>query len=223
PQSGRILVDGQDIRDVTLGSLRHNIGVVFQEPMLFARTIRENLMFGRPEASEAEMNAALERAQATEIMARQSDGLDTIVGERGRTLSGGERQRLSIARALLKDPPILILDEATSALDAATEVKLQKALEEVMKGRTTFVIAHRLATIRNADRILVFEQGEVVEMGSFDALVAKGGRFAHLAKAQYLAGTQDKPTKAGNGKGRKKAGAEDSALPSGLATKIAET
>ncbi|MGL4727804.1 MAG: glucan ABC transporter ATP-binding protein/ permease, partial [Bosea sp. (in: a-proteobacteria)] len=123
PQSGRILVDGQDIRDVTLGSLRHNIGVVFQEPMLFARTIRENLMFGRPEASEAEMNAALERAQATEIMARQSDGLDTIVGERGRTLSGGERQRLSIARALLKDPPILILDEATSALDAATEVK----------------------------------------------------------------------------------------------------
>jgi ATP-binding cassette, subfamily B, beta-glucan exporter len=221
PQSGRILVDGQDIRDVTLLSLRHNIGVVFQEPMLFARTIRENLMFGRPEATEAEMNTALERAQATEIMARQSDGLDTIVGERGRTLSGGERQRLSIARALLKDPPILILDEATSALDAATEVKLQKALEEVMKGRTTFVIAHRLATIRNADRILVFEQGEVVEIGSFDQLVAKGGRFAHLAKAQYLAGTQDKPIKAGNGKGRKKADAAPE--PSGLVAKIIET
>jgi ATP-binding cassette subfamily B protein len=219
PQSGRILIDGQDIRDVTLSSLRHNIGVVFQEPMLFARTIRENLLFGRPDATEAEMNAALERAQATEIMARQSEGLDTLVGERGRTLSGGERQRLSIARALLKDPPILILDEATSALDAATEVKLQKALEEVMKGRTTFVIAHRLATIRNADRILVFEQGEVVEMGSFDELVAKGGRFAHLAKAQYLAGSEKvgESGKAGNGKGRRKAAETE---PSGLAAKL---
>jgi ABC-type multidrug transport system fused ATPase/permease subunit len=154
--------------------------------MLFARTIRENLSVGKPDATEEEMMQALERAQATEVMARQTDGLDTLVGERGRTLSGGERQRLSIARALLKNPPILILDEATSALDAATEVKLQKALEEVMKGRTTFVIAHRLATIRNADRILVFEQGQVIEMGSFEELVAKGGRFAALARAQYL-------------------------------------
>ena len=186
PQSGRITVDGQDIREISLLSLRRNIGVVFQEPMLFARTIRENLTVGKPDATEEEMMEALDRAQATEVMARQTDGLDTLVGERGRTLSGGERQRLSIARALLKNPPILILDEATSALDAATEVKLQKALEEVMKGRTTFVIAHRLATIRNADRILVFEQGEVIEMGSFDELVAKGGRFEALARAQYL-------------------------------------
>ena len=194
PQSGRITVDDMDIRDISLLSLRRNIGVVFQEPMLFARSIRENLTVGKPDATDAEMMQALDRAQATEVMARQPDGLDTLVGERGRTLSGGERQRLSIARALLKDPPILILDEATSALDAATEVKLQKALEEVMKGRTTFVIAHRLATIRNADRIMVFEQGEVAEMGSFDELVAKGGRFAALARAQYL--VTDKPAAA---------------------------
>src|SRR5918994_45743 len=187
PQSGCIRIDGDDIRDLTLASLRRNIGVVFQEPMLFARSIRENLQVGRPEATDEEMMQALERAQALEFIRRQSDGLDTVIGERGRSLSGGERQRLSIARALLKNPPILVLDEATSALDAATERKLQKALDEVMKGRTTFVIAHRLATIRNADRILVFEHGRIVENGTFDDLVAKGGRFAELARAQFMA------------------------------------
>jgi ATP-binding cassette subfamily B protein len=192
PQSGLIRIDGFDIRDVTLASLRRNIGVVFQEPMLFARSIRENLQVGRPEATDAEMIEALERAQAIEFITRQTNGLDTIIGERGRSLSGGERQRLSIARALLKNPPILILDEATSALDAATEQKLQKALDEVMRGRTTFVIAHRLATIRNADRILVFDHGRVIETGTFDALVARGGRFADLARAQFMAG-EDKP------------------------------
>jgi ATP-binding cassette subfamily B protein len=186
PQSGRVLVDGQDIRDVSLASLRRNIGVVFQEPMLFARSIEENLRVGRPDATEAEIRDAIARAQAADFIARQPDGLRTVVGERGRTLSGGERQRLSIARALLKDPPILILDEATSALDAATETKLQKALDEVMEGRTTFVIAHRLATIRNADRIFVFDQGRVIEAGTFDELVAKGGAFAELAKAQFM-------------------------------------
>lgn len=194
PQSGSIRVDDLDIRDVTLSSLRRNIGVVFQEPMLFARTIRENLQVGRPDATDAEMIEALERAQAIEFIARQSEGLDTIIGERGRSLSGGERQRLSIARALLKNPPILILDEATSALDAATEQKLQRALDEVMKGRTTFVIAHRLATIRNANRILVFDQGRVIETGTFEELVAKGGRFAELAKAQFMA-TEEPPPK----------------------------
>ncbi|MCZ8269523.1 MAG: glucan ABC transporter ATP-binding protein/ permease [Beijerinckiaceae bacterium] len=189
PKSGAIRIDGKDIRDFTLQSLRRNIAVVFQEPMLFARTIRENLEVGRSGASNEEMMAALERAQALEFIERQSNGLDTIVGERGRSLSGGERQRLSIARALLKDPPILILDEATSALDAGTEQKLQLALEEVMKGRTTFVIAHRLATIRNADHIVMLEKGRIVEQGTFDQLVALNGRFAALARAQFMAGS----------------------------------
>ena len=187
PNGGRVAIDGIDIRDMTLTSLRANIGVVFQEPMLFARSIEENLRIGKPDASDAEIALALERAQASDFVARQSDGLATIVGERGRTLSGGERQRVSIARALLKDPPILIFDEATSALDATTERLLQKALEAATQGRTTFVIAHRLATIRNADRIFVFDQGQVVETGSFEELVALNGRFAELARAQFMA------------------------------------
>jgi ATP-binding cassette subfamily B protein len=187
PDAGTIRIDGEDLRDIGLSSLRHNIGVVFQEPMLFARSIRENLQVGRPDATDAEMLDALERAQASEFMARQPDGLDTVIGERGRSLSGGERQRLSIARALLKNPPVLILDEATSALDAATERKLQGALEAVMEGRTTFVIAHRLSTIRDADRILVFHEGRIVESGTFEELVAEGGRFAELARAQFMA------------------------------------
>jgi ATP-binding cassette subfamily B protein len=153
PQEGRITIDGMDIRDMTLLSLRRNIGVVFQEPMLFARSIEENLQVGKPDASEEEIQIALERAQATDFIAQQTDGVKTIVGERGRSLSGGERQRLSIARALLKDPPIMIFDEATSALDATTERQLQAALDAATRGRTTFVIAHRLSTVRNADRI----------------------------------------------------------------------
>ncbi|WP_298967567.1 glucan ABC transporter ATP-binding protein/ permease [uncultured Methylobacterium sp.] len=191
PDEGIIRLDGTDIREFSVASLRHTIGVVFQEPMLFARSIRENLQVGRPDATDAEMLDALERAQAGDFMARQPDGLDTVIGERGRSLSGGERQRLSIARALLKNPPVLILDEATSALDAATERKLQGALDAVMEGRTTFVIAHRLATIRNADRILVFDGGRIVESGTFDALVAQGGRFAELARAQFMAGPEE--------------------------------
>jgi ATP-binding cassette subfamily B protein len=185
PQSGFIRIDGMDVRGVTLTSLRRNIGVVFQEALLFNRSIAENLRVGKPDATEAEMRKAAERAQALEFIDR-SGGFETNAGERGRMLSGGERQRLSIARALLKDPPILILDEATSALDAITEAKVNAALDEVMKGRTTFVIAHRLSTIRNATRILVFENGRVIESGTFDELVAKGGHFAELAKAQFM-------------------------------------
>ena len=190
PEKGSVKIDGVDIRDLPLAALRRNIGVVFQEPMLFARSIEENLRIGKPDATQDEIRLALERAQAADFVARQPDGLATIIGERGRSLSGGERQRVSIARALLKDPPIMILDEATSALDATTERLLQRALESAMKGRTTFVIAHRLATVRNADRILVFDQGRVVEAGTFDDLVAKGGRFAQLARAQFMAGAE---------------------------------
>jgi len=186
PIEGAVTIDGVDIRDLTLASLRRNIGVVFQEPMLFARSIEENLRIGKPDATPEEIAAALELAQAAEFVARQSEGALTNIGERGRSLSGGERQRLSIARALLKDPPIMVFDEATSALDAATEKQLQKALAAATKGRTTFVIAHRLATVRGADRILVFDNGEIVESGSFEDLVKKGGRFAALAAAQLL-------------------------------------
>lgn len=185
PQSGFIRIDGMDVRGVTLTSLRRNIGVVFQEALLFNRSIEENLRVGKPDATEAEMRKAAERAQALDFIER-SGGFATNAGERGRMLSGGERQRLSIARALLKDPPILILDEATSALDAVTETKVNAALDEVMRGRTTFVIAHRLSTIRNATRILVFENGRVIETGTFDELVAKGGHFAELARAQFM-------------------------------------
>jgi glucan exporter ATP-binding protein len=186
PTAGRVLIDGVDIRTLTLASLRRNIGVVFQEPMLFARSIAENLTVGKPDASEADIALALHRAQAADFVARQPEGLATVVGERGRSLSGGERQRIAIARALLKDPPIMIFDEATSALDAHTERQIQEALEAATAGRTTFVIAHRLATIRNATRILVFDEGRVVESGTFDSLVAQGGRFATLAKAQFM-------------------------------------
>jgi ATP-binding cassette, subfamily B, beta-glucan exporter len=186
PQSGFIRIDGMDVRGLTLTALRRNIGVVFQEALLFNRSIADNLRIGKPDATVEEMRIAAARAQALEFIERSERGFETDAGERGRMLSGGERQRLSIARALLKDPPILILDEATSALDAVTEAKVNAALDEVMKGRTTFVIAHRLSTIRNATRILVFDSGHVIESGTFDELVAKGGRFAELARAQFM-------------------------------------
>src|SRR3954452_14763924 len=175
-----------DIRSISLTALRRNIGVVFQEALLFNRSIADNLRVGRPDATLEEMRTAAARAQALDFIERGEHKFETNAGERGRMLSGGERQRLSIARALLKDPPILILDEATSALDAVTEAKVNAALDEVMKGRTTFVIAHRLSTIRNATRILLFDAGHVIESGTFDELVAKGGRFAELARAQFM-------------------------------------
>jgi len=185
PQSGAIAIDGMDIRSFTLTGLRRNIGVVFQETLLFNRSIAENLRVGKPDASEAEMREAAARAQALEFIDRNPDGLEARIGERGRLLSGGERQRLAIARALLKDPPILILDEATSALDPVTEVRVSLALDEVMKGRTTFVIAHRLATVRDATRILVFQNGRIVETGTFSELQRRGGFFTELVAAQF--------------------------------------
>ena len=185
PQSGAISIDGTDIRDLTLVGLRRNIGVVFQETLLFNRSIAENLRVGKPDASEAELREAAARAQAIDFIDAKNDGLQARIGERGRFLSGGERQRLAIARALLKDPPILILDEATSALDPLTESRVNLALDEVMKGRTTFVIAHRLATVRNASRILVFRQGRIAESGTYEELKRRGGFFAELVQAQF--------------------------------------
>ena len=188
PQQGRITIDGQDLRDVSVESLRRAIGVVFQEAMLLNRTIRENLLIGKPDATQAELEAACITADAHEFIIRQPDGYDTMVGERGGTLSGGQRQRLAIARALLKNPPILVLDEATSALDAATEARVAGALRRLMAGRTTFIIAHRLSTVRDADEILVFENGRIVERGGFGELVAGRGRFAELVATQLTPG-----------------------------------
>jgi ATP-binding cassette, subfamily B, beta-glucan exporter len=199
PQSGSIQIDGMDIRSIKLAALRRNIGVVFQEVLLLNRSIAENLRIGKPDATDEEIRDAITRAQALDFIERNPEGLQATVGERGRMLSGGERQRVSIARALLKNPPILILDEATSALDATTEAKVQAALDEVMKDRTTFVIAHRLSTVRNATRILVFENARVVESGTFDELVRRGGAFAALAKAQFLTDhRENRPPAAGD-------------------------
>src|SRR5580704_10431117 len=195
PQSGQIEIDGVDIRDMQLTALRRNIGVVFQEALLFNRSIAENLRVGKPDATEDDMRHAAERAQALDFIERGPNGFNTTVGERGRALSGGERQRISIARAFIKDPPILILDEATSALDTQTESRLLVALDEVMKGRTTFVIAHRLSTIRTATRILVFERGRIIEAGTFEELVTRNGAFAKLVNAQFMGPTPIVPAK----------------------------
>ena len=193
PARGRVTIDGTDLRDLSLAGLRRNIGVVFQEPMLFARSIEENLRMGEPDASDEALGSALQRAHALDFVTRQPDGLATVLGERGRSLSGGERQRLAIARVLLKDPPILLLDEATSALDAVTERLVQDAIDAAARGRTTFIIAHRLSTVRRADRILVFHDGRIVEEGGFDELLLRDGRFAALARAQGFAAAEAVP------------------------------
>jgi glucan exporter ATP-binding protein len=185
PQSGTIKLDGVSHRDIKLESLRRNIGVVFQDSTMFYRTIADNLRVGKPDATQAELEEAAKLAEAHDFIMRQPQGYETLVGERGATLSGGERQRLSIARALLKNPPILILDEATSALDAVTEARIQKALKALMAGRTTFVIAHRLSTIRDADQVLVLEHGKMAEHGTYAELMAKqDGVFANLVATQ---------------------------------------
>jgi len=179
-QAGRVLLDGVDIAAVTQGSLRRSIAVVPQDPSLFHRTIAENIAYARPDATADEIELAARRARAHDFIAALPRGYDTLVGERGVKLSGGERQRVAIARAFLADAPILVLDEATSSLDVETERQVQAATEELMAGRTTIIIAHRLSTVRRADRILVFEDGRVVEEGRHADLVAKGGVYARL-------------------------------------------
>ena len=179
---GRILIDDQDIADVTLTSLRHNMAVVFQDAGLFNRSIAENIRIGRPEATDAEVEHAAKLAEAQDFIAKKPAGYAFVIGERGASLSGGERQRIAIARAILKDAPILILDEATSALDVETEARIKRALDRLRAGRTTFIIAHRLSTVANADTILVIDAGRIVERGSFRELVARGGLFARLVR-----------------------------------------
>ena len=184
PWSGRVIVDGHDIRSYRLRCLREQVALVLQEPFLFPFTVAENIAYGRPDATRAEVEAAAAAASADDFIRRLPGGYDEEVGERGATLSGGEKQRLSIARAFLKDAPVLILDEPTSALDARTEAQLLDALNRLMKGRTTFIIAHRLSTIRNADRILVINHGELVEQGRHEELMARGGLYAGLYRQQ---------------------------------------
>jgi ATP-binding cassette, subfamily B, bacterial len=184
PQKGRITVDGRDLRSVRQSSLRRNIGVVLQDPLLFNDTVRANIAYGRPEATDEEITAAARAAYASEFIERLPDKYDTMVGERGSALSVGERQRITIARALLKDPRILVLDEATSALDAESEEAVQKAFENLKKQRTTFIIAHRLATVVGADRIIVLKEGLIAESGTHASLMRAGGYYASLVERQ---------------------------------------
>lgn len=180
PESGTITIDGQDLSKVTLNSYRKHLGVVLQDDFLFEGTIRENIVFPRPNSSEEEIQAAVKAAYVNEFTDRFEKGLETVIGERGVKLSGGQRQRIAIARAILADPKILILDEATSNLDTESEVMIQESLNHLMEGRTTFVIAHRLSTIRKANQILVVEQGNIVEKGTHEELIAKQGRYYQL-------------------------------------------
>jgi subfamily B ATP-binding cassette protein MsbA len=187
--AGCILVDGVDIRDTTLASLRGQIGIVTQETVLFDDTVASNIAYGAPGATRAEIEAAARAAYAYDFVVTLPEGFDTMIGERGQKLSGGQRQRLAIARAILKDAPILVLDEATSALDAESERLVQDALANLMKNRTAFVIAHRLSTIRRADAIIVLERGRIVEVGRHDELLTKpAGTYAMLYQMQLLEG-----------------------------------
>jgi ATP-binding cassette subfamily B protein len=184
PQEGRITIDGRDISEVELESLRQAIGLVSQNVFLFHGSVRENVEYGTFDASDAMIRRAAESAEATEFIDEMPDDFDTVVGERGQTLSGGQRQRLSIARAVLKDPPILVLDEATSAVDNETEAAIQRSLEHITEARTTLVVAHRLSTIRHADKIVVMRHGKIAEEGRHDELVELDGIYANLWKVQ---------------------------------------
>jgi len=185
PSAGRVLIDGNDARDVRLDDLRRQVSLVLQESFLFPTSIAENIAYGRPSATRREIEAAARAAHAHEFIEKLPEGYDTLIGEHGSTLSGGERQRLSIARAILKDAPILILDEPTSALDSETECAILEALEGLMAGRTTVIIAHRLSTVRQADQILVLRSGQIVESGSHDQLLAENGAYARLHGLQF--------------------------------------
>lgn len=214
PTAGRIILDGLDLRDVTISSLRNNIGMVLQESFLFSGTLRENIKYGRPEATDEEVVQASMAANCHDFIMEFPDGYETLVGERGTRLSGGQRQRISIARALLRNPRILILDEATSALDSESEALIQEALDNLMKGRTTFTIAHRLSTVMNADCILVLDQGKIVERGTHAELATAGGLYARLCEVQFnkaqekveehLAKQEGKDEKKGNKKEKSK-------------------
>ena len=179
-QSGSINIDGQNIAEVTQASLRSNIAYVPQEPLLFHRAIGENISYGKPDASQSEIESAAKKARAHDFITSLVNGYDTVVGERGVKLSGGQRQRVAIARAILKDAPVLVLDEATSALDSESEVLIQEALRELMKNRTAIVIAHRLSTIQKMDRIIVLDDGKITEEGTHKELLKKNGTYAKL-------------------------------------------
>ena len=188
PQSGSVRIEGKDLRDLQRADFRKHIALVPQDPVIFADTARENIRFGRPNATDAEVEEAAKAAAAYDFLIALPDGFDSYVGERGVMLSGGQKQRIAIARAILRDAPILLLDEATSALDAESEYAVQRAVEELARSRTTLIVAHRLATVKKADRIVVLEDGKIVATGTHDALVAEGGLYARLARLQFTEG-----------------------------------
>jgi len=185
PQSGEILLDGIDLRDADPTEVRQRFALVPQETVVFGMSAQDNIRYGRPEASDAEVREAAKAAYIDDFLSSLPQGYETVFGERGMTLSGGQRQRIAIARAILRDAPVLLLDEATSALDAESEKFVQQALEGLMEGRTTIIIAHRLATVRKADRIIVLDKGQIVAEGAHDELVAQGGLYARLASLQF--------------------------------------